>query len=221
MSELIDPTNTPTTNSTREEWRARNKPPHPSKTPAELQQAREMALAIPPSLKQQLLPPLHLYIRDFIDRVLPEQCSFFDLVKCDTWFSEEQPNHGLECLGVRPVPAQQTLRKIEAAFTHQWLSGANSLVDLRYNDGRSRLPLYAVPFWWELAQVIDEQKMWREAWKWLETEEEKADPFTSALIEPMLAEVGSIGRHVPLRYLRGSATNCTSLWVAEATVRYG
>ncbi|KAF9491773.1 hypothetical protein BDN71DRAFT_1279705 [Pleurotus eryngii] len=73
MSELIDLTNTPTTNSTREEWRARNKPPHPSITPAELQQAREMALTIPPSLKQQLLPPLHLCIRDFIDMVLLEQ----------------------------------------------------------------------------------------------------------------------------------------------------
>ncbi|KAF9500713.1 hypothetical protein BDN71DRAFT_1585807 [Pleurotus eryngii] len=67
MSKLIDLTNTPTTNSTREEWDVRNKPPHQSITLAELQQAREMALAIPPSLKQQLLSPLHLCIRDFID----------------------------------------------------------------------------------------------------------------------------------------------------------
>ncbi|KAF7427879.1 hypothetical protein PC9H_007096 [Pleurotus ostreatus] len=83
MSVLIDLTNTPTINSTREEWRAGNKPPYLSITPVELQWARETVLMIPPSLKQQLLPPLHLSIRDFINMVLPEQCSFSNLVKSD------------------------------------------------------------------------------------------------------------------------------------------
>lgn len=60
-----------------------------------------------------------------------------------------------------------TLVKLQNEAQKAWLDGCKSVSDPRYNDGRDRLPFYAITFWRQIRPHIEHQAKWKEASKWV------------------------------------------------------
>ncbi|KAF6745911.1 hypothetical protein DFP72DRAFT_1153403 [Ephemerocybe angulata] len=87
--------------------------------------------------------------------------------KISNWFTTDQAKTDLRILLNRPVPSSQTLKDLESELQSAWHDGCRSVSDPRYNDGRDRLPLYAITYWREVTKSIEQQALWKEAAEWV------------------------------------------------------
>ena len=70
-----------------------------------------------------------------------------------------------------------------------WLDGAQSIADLRFNNGQDRLPLWALAYWKAVSKTIQKQNDWKQSIHWL-TEESKCDASLPRIdVENLLASL--------------------------------
>ncbi|KAG0694658.1 hypothetical protein DFH29DRAFT_755847, partial [Suillus ampliporus] len=144
------------------------------KLPQSVVFARSAALEIPQGHIHHI-PSRDLSVHDFLQLSLPAPSSTIVSVKVNCWFSHDPPDIDLSYLKTRPIPSECVLAEINSAISQAWLDGAQSLADPRYNDGRDRLPLWALTWWREFATTVRHQTAWRKCEEWLTKESKTAE----------------------------------------------
>ncbi|KAJ3851251.1 hypothetical protein EV368DRAFT_83736 [Lentinula lateritia] len=116
------------------------------KTPLHVMLARCSVLEPPPEALV-CLPSPDLTIRAFLEAKLPAQSSSISTYAHSAWFKTMEPNmtvvESIETILRRTIPSEDTLEMLECAVGQQWLDGARSIADPRFNRGKDRVPLDA------------------------------------------------------------------------------
>ena len=150
----------------REEWIGQNKAYSRKDLPYFVIDACTKALAIP-SREMTKFPAQNISVTDLLKKFLPPRSSALITSKPSTWFSKEKPHSNLDCLVDRPIPSDDFLDKLNDDTGQAWLDGAQSIIDQRFNDGRDRLPLFAVTYWREMSRVVRARTAWMKCERWL------------------------------------------------------
>jgi hypothetical protein len=144
--------------------------------PSLVRSAKRTSLAIPNTfLNMARLPDPATSVIDFIKSELPCVSSEIIVTKAVAWFTNDAPSESVD-LGIllsRSVPSAQFIEELEQVVGQRWLDGAKSITDLRFNDGRDRLPLWVLSFWRTVVDMVKVRQAWNEAICWLEREAAK------------------------------------------------
>jgi len=178
--------------------------------PPEVSDECNRALWIPESHFKQNLPACDTSVTELIALKLPEVSDSIRKMKISIWFSKDMPITDPECLRMRHVPPEKVLTQLLSAFGQEWLDGAKSIVDPRFNDGRDRLPLWTIRFWKKMAGVISDRDKWAKGYQWLERQRGgKHDEVTKEAVEEALQTLDTIHWKKKLKYCRGTVdTRC-------------
>jgi hypothetical protein len=137
----------------------------------------EIPLQVHFQMRQQLViphahlahfPAVDLPVVKFIKLQLPVQSTEIITTTTKTWFSKDIPNLDTTTFFTRPIPVKTFLDSLASSFGQAWLDGSQSIVDQRYNDGRDRLPLWALAFWQKMAEIVEKQVLWKRSYRWLD-----------------------------------------------------
>lgn len=140
--------------------------PYPSKdTPQCVLDARRRVLVIPQKYAD-CLPSPETSILLLLAMPLPSQDTDLIVPKGEALFSQLPPTEQLSAIRTRTLPSQSYLQALEASFSDQWFKGAQSIMDTRYTD--SRLPLYGLTYWRQMAKARRSQRVWRMADEWMQ-----------------------------------------------------
>lgn len=154
-------------------------------------------------------PTTDLPVTKFIELPLPTQSTEIITTAAKIWFSNDMPFTDVKCLLARPIPSKDFLAALGKIFGQAWLNGSKSIIDWRYNDGRDRLPLWALTFWRRLEEIIEKQVMWKRSTRWLHTEEAKIKDQDTISNEIWLAhqELSTLGWDIKMCYQRGEVSS--------------
>ncbi|KAJ7192803.1 hypothetical protein GGX14DRAFT_406017 [Mycena pura] len=145
-----------------------------SDTPAAIQAALDAVLKLP-AAHASLIPGPNLPVTEFLKLSFPKKSNALLFSDPASWFSTDAPTTTVECLLSRPIPPRAFLNDLTKAVGQAWFDGCMSIVDHRYNDGRDRVPLWALTWWKAMERMVDDQRMWRKSRDWLTTELGKPD----------------------------------------------
>ncbi|KAI0671454.1 hypothetical protein C8Q78DRAFT_1153176 [Trametes maxima] len=100
--------------------------------------------------------------------------------KADTAFSVELATDDISShhFTKRPIPPVTYLNSLKDIFGQAWFDGAQSIIDFRYKQ--SRLPLYVLSYWDEMARVLKQKKAWQRAETWVAEWASRQDLFMLA-----------------------------------------
>ena len=124
-------------------------------------------LKIPNQFPTQL-PTSVTLVHEFICHPLPLQSSSLSFHQTTEWFSTSTPLTYPGLLLTRPIPPEKVLENLEKAIGQMWFDGASSIVDPRFNNGTERFPLWVLSLWVDMKKVVEHQKRWKLAVRWLE-----------------------------------------------------
>ena len=178
------------------------------KLPLVVRSAKRAALSIPETyLIKSHLPSTALGVADFIKRELPYVSSELISTKTAAWFSMDPPSINLDNFFSRSVPSAFFVGELERVFGQAWLDGAKSVVDVQFNDGRDRLPLWIIAFWRQVVDMVEMQKTWRHASRWLEHEAKRGygEPTLKAIQKSQIL-LNDLGWNVVMPYGRNTTT---------------
>ncbi len=148
--------------------------------PAVVQEAKYAVLTTPKAfLEKAAIPSPETPISKFVQHTLPHVSSEIIITKPGKWFSHHKPIINLDLLLTRSVPKTDFVAKLEESVGQEWLDGARSVVDPRFNDGADYLPLWIISFWRYVICVGEFQMLWRKARIWLENEKGKGGSSAS------------------------------------------
>jgi len=177
--------------------------------PPEVSDECNRVLWVPELHFKQNFPAFDTNVTQFIGLKFPEFSNRTPKMKISTWFSKDTPTTDPECLRMRHVPPKRVLTQLLSAFGQEWLDGAKSIVDPRFNDGRDRLPLWTIRFWKKMADVISERDKWAKSYQWLEKQRGTKHEETKVAVEEVLQALGTIHWRKKLKYCRGTVdTRC-------------
>jgi hypothetical protein len=178
--------------------------------PPEVSDERDRVLWIPELHFKQNFPAFDTNVTQFIATKFPEISNSIPLMKISIWFSKDTPTTDPECLRMRHIPPESVLIQLLSVFGQEWLDGAKSIVDPRFNDGQDRLPLWTIRFWKKMADVINDRDKWAKGYQWLEKQRgAKHDEETNVVVEEALQTLGTIHWRKKLKYCRGTVdTRC-------------
>jgi hypothetical protein len=168
-------------------------------------------------------PALDLPVTQFTALLLPAQSTEIIITAAKIWFSKDEPCTDVTCLLARPIPHKDFLAALNKSFGQSWLDGSRSIIDQRYNDGRDRLPLWALTFWQKMAEVTEKQAAWKRSARWLDTEEAKIKRKDTTSNELQLArrELSILGWDVTMDYQRGGVSSSvlsallSTVWLSD------
>ena len=191
------------------DWIGVGKSYNPSKIPffVILEQGRQTA--IPDSfLYEAHLPNPNISVKEFVAWPLP--CISLEIIstKVQLWFSKKAPSDNMDALLSRPVPPRDFVEQLDNALGQQWLNGAKSVTDQRFNDGMDPLPLWVITFWKEALKLNRMQATWRQSLTWLEEQSKKritGAPTTSGKAEDIRVQF-SLQWNTSLKYCRKTTT---------------
>ncbi|KAF9065526.1 hypothetical protein BDP27DRAFT_1424723 [Rhodocollybia butyracea] len=150
----------------RNEWIKSGKTFH--NAPAYIVDTYECKLSIPFQVIL-LLPPPTMPIVQFCSLPLPVQSQSLNTFASHAWCSDSPSTMSVEdCFHIVThcsIPSQEVLEMLKDDTGQQWLDGAKSIVDPRYNKGRDLLPFMVLQLWKELARMYKAQKEWKESYK--------------------------------------------------------
>lgn len=181
---------------------------YPTKNvPPEVQWAKDDVLRIP-TTQLHHFPSPELAVTQFMELKYPVQSAEFITTKPKIWFSTEKPTTDIAILISRAIPSKSFLASLSKEMGQQWLNGAQSISDQRFNNGTDRFPLWAITFWRELVDIAERQHIWRESCQWLADEKQKTQhtPTLDALDAGQKC-LDSLGWNTSLPYSRGVPTS--------------
>ncbi|KAI0363681.1 hypothetical protein BV20DRAFT_957785 [Pilatotrama ljubarskyi] len=149
------------------DWIQNNKTYPQNNTPALVLAARRRVLAVPPDLLPTIFPDPSVPVSALLKVALPAQASLLSYERAEAAFTEELPTEDISTPSFRSrsIPPATYLAKLKDAFGQAWFDGARSIVDFRFKY--SRLPLYALSYWEEMARIISKQTAWQRAQEWV------------------------------------------------------
>ncbi|TEB28567.1 hypothetical protein FA13DRAFT_1794026 [Coprinellus micaceus] len=158
--------------------------PSPGNVPAGLQHARDKAFVIPPELRS-LIPESTTTIAMLLQHEVIHQVAILNTTKPSAWFSNDVPHTSVTVLVNRPIPDAATLDKLNSTSSQAWLSGCQSFVDHRFNNGRDHLPLGTLTFWNEMSECLKHHNAWKGGVDWVTSKHREwaAKPETADLVK--------------------------------------
>jgi hypothetical protein len=138
---------------------------YPKYPPADLAAYCESLHEIPEYWITELLIKKEVPVMTFIMTKLPSRRSALLAVETRNCFRSELPSENPGCLLLRNIPSQHFLQDAKLNFNQRILDGARSFQDPDYKGGP--LPLWTINFWTQMNGILDAQKMWQTADKWL------------------------------------------------------
>ena len=163
-------------------------------------------------LHEAHLPAPNTSVKKFVAWILPRVSSEIISTKVQLWFSKRSPSNNLnlkDTLLSRPIPPYDFVEQLDNAVGQQWLDGAKSITDQRFNDGMEALPLWAIMFWKEVHKLNGMQSTWRQSLTWLEDQAKKyvaGTLTTSSDAEEICALLTSLKWDTSLKYCREATT---------------
>src|SRR5882762_8389184 len=148
----------------KEEWMGKKYPA--SDVPHGLSKFRDAALAIPTTLRRELLPDPGLSIHAFIALTLPTAPVKLISSKAQSYFSEAKPTKNVLCLRTRKLPSLEFIKSAEEFLGQALLNGAQSILDPAYKGEGS--PLWTIQYWREMHDILKAQARWRRGDVWLQ-----------------------------------------------------
>ncbi|KAJ7034214.1 hypothetical protein C8F04DRAFT_1350091 [Mycena alexandri] len=177
-----------------------------SSVPLEVLNAKHAAFT-PTAQMAAMIPDGNLPVIEFAAQVLPHISSELVYGESQLWFSEDEPSTDISVLRGRSIPPIAVLKLLSKKSGQAWLSGAKSVADPRFNEGEDRFSLSTVSYWWTMAEIIEEQGLWKRGIQWLDNECRKdVDGETKLVIDNVREELKTLGWKVPLTYCRGTAS---------------
>ena len=121
---------------------------------------KQEILKIPHCFLAQLPIPVTL-VYEFINHSFPLQSSNLSFHQLSRWFSTEVPLTYPGVLLTRPIPPAKVLKDLDTAIGQVWFDGASSIVDLQFNNGTERFPLWVLSLWQEMEKMVENQRWWK------------------------------------------------------------
>ena len=205
-----------------EEWIGNRKTFSLSQTPLHVLQEKHNQLIIPDAHLIHF-PAMDLPVTKFIELPLPAQSMEIITTAAKIWFSKDVPHTNVKSLLARPIPSKDFLAALNKIFGQVWLDGSKSIIDWRYNNGRDRLPLWALTFWQRMGGITEKQVTWKRSTRWLCTEEAKIKSQDTISNEIWLAqqELSVLGWDIKMCYQRGEVSSSilsallSTVWLSD------
>ncbi|KZT40302.1 hypothetical protein SISSUDRAFT_1127329 [Sistotremastrum suecicum HHB10207 ss-3] len=172
-----------------QDWIAKNKT-YPLKPPAQLLDARQQALEIPP-LFSALIPNPALSIIDFLQTQLPGQRGGFAFLSVINWFSHEKPNADLTCILDQPIPPSDVITDLYREFNDHWIQGAQCIIDVRLKQ--QRYPLWILSWWSSMNHALAVRRKWSASVDWLRSHVRGDDEKVQQLAQMARGVYGRLG----------------------------
>ncbi|KAG6818744.1 hypothetical protein H0H93_002181 [Arthromyces matolae] len=171
-----------------------------SDIPFEVQWAKTKAYRVPDAYHYHF-PSYNITVKDFIQLKLPKRSAEIITTKPRIWFSHDLPCTDISVLIARPLPPREFLDTLLKDAGQEWLNGAQSIVDPRFNNATDRFPLWALEFWRLLDECVKKQEGWKRGEAWLESEKRKtAYPPTKEAIQEAQDLLARLEWDMPLGY---------------------
>ncbi|PPR00996.1 hypothetical protein CVT24_000570 [Panaeolus cyanescens] len=129
--------------------------------------AKRQHLKVPEAVINCLPVPSHSVLA-LLANSLPKKSAQIIAYTISAWFSTEAPNCGVKELVQRPIPSDTELVRLEEGFGQAWFDGCISLVDVRFNGGVERFPVWVITWWKEVSKIVRGQEEWKAAHNWLQ-----------------------------------------------------
>lgn len=168
---------------------------------------KQRQLNLPESYSTHFPPPT-VPVAQFIELKLPIQSTEIIMTSTALWFSKEPARDNIQIIFNRPIPSAEFLTNLDGALGQEWLDGAQSIVDCRYNDGRERFPLWTMSLWKKMGDLVKQQSLWKRGFHWLHVEKTKSKHENMSYQISMAEEaLASLGWNVALHYQRGAVSS--------------
>ncbi|KAL1751197.1 hypothetical protein FB107DRAFT_222515 [Schizophyllum commune] len=179
-----------------------------SNVPDFISAEKKKLLDIPSSFIASHVPPGSTPVVDFVKLPIPRQSFEFTPVRVTDMFSSDSPNVDTKVLMTRTIPRVETLRALSTALGQAWFDGKKSIIDWRFNDGRDRLPFWAISFWYLIADVSKKQAAWKRGLEWVNgLRVAVEDDVTCGRAEEAFAELSVLGWDIRNPFLNGATTS--------------
>ncbi|TFK77245.1 hypothetical protein BDN72DRAFT_953706 [Pluteus cervinus] len=191
---------------------------YPSDPPQFILDARARLLEIPDTF-QSHIPADDVPVSHFLAWHLPRQVNAALNAPVKEWFSIDAPHTQPACLLTRDIPSATCLNQLDQRLGQAWFEGAKSISDPRYNNGRDRIPLWAITFWKTVARILSLREMWLASASWIVTEKKKVsirDIETFSAFQVADKRLTSMPWRSQLPYSRGLArTTDLTIYLSE------
>jgi hypothetical protein len=105
-------------------------------------------------------------VNEFIQHSLPDRCHSPATYRCSRWITHRAPNTPVTLPFLLPIPSGAVLKGLQSNL--KTYEGAEiSICDPRADHPDQSYPIWIVPFWVEVAKVIEHQELWKSSLDWL------------------------------------------------------